>query len=123
MADARGVRWRVPVGAPDRGGVELHQLEPTVAVRGLHHRVLHPDALEPDHAVHPTALDRPLALQLESELDEERRRGREVVDHDAHVLHALDRHALDGSGVTAPAAASLGCRSAGGNALPIGLSA
>ena len=62
---------------------------------------LHPDALEPHHAVHPTALDRPLALQLESELDEERRRGREVVDHDAHVLHALDRHALDASEVTA----------------------
>ena len=40
-------------------------------------------------------------LQLESELDEERRRGREVVDHDAHVLHALDRHALDRSDTTA----------------------
>ena len=51
----------------------------------------------------------------------ERRRGREVVDHDAHVLHALDRHALDGSDTTAPATASLGCRSAGGNAPPIGL--
>ena len=62
-----------------------------------------PDALEPDHAVHPTALDLPLSLQLESEFDEERRRGLEVVDHDAHVLHALDRHALDGSGATAPA--------------------
>jgi hypothetical protein len=34
---------------------------------------------------------------LKSELDEERRRSREVVDHDAHVLHALDRHALDSS--------------------------
>src|SRR3712207_8163802 len=36
--------------------------------------------------------------QLESELDEERRRGCDVVDHDAHVLHAVDRHALDGYG-------------------------
>jgi hypothetical protein len=116
MADARGVRRRVPVAAPARRGVKLRQLEPSVAVRGLHHRDLRPDALEPHHAVHPTALDRPLALQLESELDEERRRGREVVDHDAHVLHALDRHALDGSDTTAPATASLGCRSAGGNA-------
>src|SRR5205823_8514675 len=44
-------RRRVPVAAPDRGGVELHQLEPTSAVRSLHHRVLHPDALEPHHAV------------------------------------------------------------------------
>src|SRR6266540_2112817 len=121
MADARGVRRRVPVAAPARRGVKLCQLEPSVAVRGLHHRDLRPDALEPYHAVHPTALDRPLALQLESELDEERRRGREVVDHDAHVLHALDCHALDGSDTTAPATASLGCRSAGGNAPPIGL--
>ncbi len=30
-------------------------------------------------------------------LDEERLRGREVVEDDAHVVHALDRHALDGS--------------------------
>jgi len=68
-----------------------------VAVRALDHRELHPDVLEPHHAVHPTALDQPLALHLESELDEERRRGREVVDHDAHMLHTLDRHALDAS--------------------------
>jgi hypothetical protein len=53
--------------------MELRQLEPSVAVRGLHHRDVRPDALEPHHAVHPTALDRPLALQqLKSELDEER---------------------------------------------------
>jgi len=51
--------------------VELHQFEPTVAVRGLHHRVLHPDALEPHHAVHPTALDLPFSLQRESEFDED----------------------------------------------------
>ena len=63
-----------------------------MAVRRFHHRALRPDALEPHDAVHPTALDRPLAQQLESELDEERLRGREVVDHDAHMLHALDRH-------------------------------
>src|SRR6202521_2702962 len=106
MADARGVRRRVPVAAPARRGVKLRQLESSVAVRGLQHRDLRPDALEPHHAVHPTALDRPLALQLESELDEERRRGREVVDHDAHVLHALDRHALDCSDATVPATAS-----------------
>ena len=118
MADAQDIRRRVPVAAPDRGGVELHQLEPTVAVRGLHHRILHPNALEPHHTVHPTALDLPFSVQREPELDEERRLGLEVVDHDAHVLHALDRHALDGSDTTAPATASLGCRSAGGNAPP-----
>jgi hypothetical protein len=41
-------------------------------------------------------VDCPLALQHESELGEEVSRGREVVDHDADVLHPLDRHALDG---------------------------
>jgi hypothetical protein len=53
--------------------VELDQLEPSVSVRGLHHRVLHPDALEPHHAIHPIALDLPFSLQLETELGEEPR--------------------------------------------------
>ena len=100
MADAQRVRRRVRVSGPDRGGVELHQLEATVPVRGLHHGVLHLHALEPDHAVDPTALDLSRSLQRQSQCDEERGRGLEVVDHDAHVLQALDRHALDGSGVT-----------------------
>ena len=50
------------------------------------------DAVEAHDAVHPTAIHRRLALQLESELDEERRRGGEVVDDYADVIHALDRH-------------------------------
>ena len=79
------------VVALGRRRVELDQLELSVAVRGLHHRRVDQDALEPDDAVHPPALDRCLALQLESELDEELSRGREVVDHDADVVHPLDR--------------------------------
>src|SRR3954451_6213781 len=39
-----------------------------------------------------------LAPQPGSELDEELRRGREVLDDDAHVLQALDRHAGPPSG-------------------------
>jgi hypothetical protein len=96
-ADTQGVRRRVPVAAPGRRGVKLHQFEPSMAVRSLQHRYVHADALEPHHTVHPTALDRPLTQHLESELDEEPRRGRKVVDHDAHVLQALNRHALDDS--------------------------
>ena len=57
------------------------------AVRGLQHGDLCPDAVESHDAVHPAALERPLALQLESELDEELDRGREVVNHDADVVH------------------------------------
>jgi hypothetical protein len=37
----------------------------------------------------PSELRRALALQLESELDEELGRGCEVVNHDADVLHPL----------------------------------
>jgi hypothetical protein len=44
----------------------------------------------------------PSPSTLKSELDEERRRGREVVDHDAHVLQALNRHALGGKASTMP---------------------
>jgi hypothetical protein len=65
---------------------------PSVAVRSLHHRSVRPYALEPHDAVHPATFDGPLALQHESELDEELSRGHEVVNHDADVLHPLDSH-------------------------------
>jgi hypothetical protein len=51
----------------------------------------------PHDAVHPAALDRPLSLQLESKFDEELGCGREVVNHDADVLHPFDRHVLYGN--------------------------
>jgi hypothetical protein len=76
MTDARCVRRRVPVVVLVQGRVELRQLESSMAVRGLHDRDFCPDAIEPHDAIHPPALDRPLALQLESELDEELSRGR-----------------------------------------------
>ena len=51
-----------------------------------------PDAVEPDDAVHPTSLDRRLALQLQTKFDEERDRSVEVVDDDDDVVHPLNRH-------------------------------
>jgi len=72
--------------------VKRRQLESSVAVRSLFDRNLRPDARRPYDAVHRAARDRPLALQLESELDEILSRGREVVNYDAHGLHPLDRH-------------------------------
>jgi hypothetical protein len=43
------------------------------------------------------AFGRPLRLQHESEFDEELGCGREVVDHDADVVHPLNRHRLNGN--------------------------
>jgi len=104
MSSTAKATWRmpgvfagaVPVVVLARGRVELRQLESSMAVRGLHDRDFCPDAVEPHDAIHPPALDRPLALQLESELDEELSRGREVVNDDAHVVHSLDSHMPDG---------------------------
>jgi len=67
----------------------------------LHHREVRLYALEPHDAVHRAPFDGPLALHLESELDEELSCGREVVDHDAHVVHPLDSHLLDAKEPTA----------------------
>src|SRR3982074_3449833 len=52
--------------------MELRQLKPAVAVRGPHHRDVDSDAVEPDDTVHPTSLDRRLALQLHTKFDKER---------------------------------------------------
>lgn len=71
--------------------MEFQQLKSSVAVYGLQHCDLRPDALESHDAVCPAAFDWPLALQLESKFDEELGCGREVVNHDADVLHALNR--------------------------------
>jgi hypothetical protein len=72
-----------------------------VAVWGLQEREIYPDAVEPHDTVHPAALDLPLALQLESEFDENLGCGREVVNHDADVVHPLDRHVRAGMSLRA----------------------
>jgi hypothetical protein len=61
------------------------------------------------------------ALALDDQAHPRRAQLRVHVYASPHVLHALDRHALDASDTTAPATASLGSRSAGANAPPIGL--
>jgi hypothetical protein len=47
---------------------------------------------EPDDTVHPTSLDRRLALQLHTKFDKERNSSLKVVDDNAHVVHPLNRH-------------------------------
>jgi hypothetical protein len=72
--------------------VELHQLEPAVAVRGPQHCDVDSDAIEPDDAVRPTSLDWRLALQLHTKFDKERNGSLKVVDDDADVVHPQQRH-------------------------------
>jgi hypothetical protein len=72
--------------------VELVQLDPSVAVRGAHDREGGAHILKADEAIDRGALDRRLALHLESEFDEERLRGLEVVDDDEYVVHPLKCH-------------------------------
>src|SRR5690606_35057220 len=85
----RGVGRR---GAHGRGLAERRQLDPAVPVRGAQHRDLLADAVDPDDAIRPLALDRRPALELHAELDEERDGRVEVLDDDEDVVHAGDRH-------------------------------
>ena len=82
------------LGAGRRRRVELRQLQLAVPVRGPHHGDITTHAVESDGAVRPASLDLRLALQLKSELGEERDGGIQIVDDDAHVVHSFD---YDGS--------------------------
>jgi hypothetical protein len=75
MTQTRRVRRRLRAAGLGRRREELDQLEPSVAV----------------------------AARLEPERDEELDRGREVVDHDADVVHPLDRHVFDAKQATSAA--------------------
>jgi hypothetical protein len=50
----------------------------------------------PRNPVTPSALsfDRAAPLELEAQFGEERNGGTEVFDHDADVVHPLDRHSV-----------------------------
>ena len=83
------------IGADRRRRVELRQLDPAVAVRGLHHCDVDSDVVEPDDAVHPLTLDGRLVLQFHAKFDKERNCSLEVIHHDADVVHPLNRHFLE----------------------------
>jgi hypothetical protein len=91
--DAQRVRRCVcRLRVDSRWPMELHQLEPAVAVRGPHHCDVDSDAIEPDDAVHPASLDWHLALQLQTKFDEESDSSCDIVEDNAHVVHPLNRH-------------------------------
>src|SRR5215470_6238113 len=90
---AQRVHWCVlRLSSDRRRRVELVQLEPTVAVRGSHHRNLASNVFESNDTVHPTPLDGHLALQLHTKFDKEGLRSFKVLDHDENVVHSFERH-------------------------------
>lgn len=96
MSSTAKATWRMPgvfagaCGPPARadGVWNFVKLKSPMAVRGLQDRDLCPGTLETYDPVHPTTPDRPDALQLKSELDKERRSGRQIVNDDAYMLHS-----------------------------------
>lgn len=71
---------------------KLRQLKPPVPIGGPHHHDVDLDTFKPVDAVHPLSLDRRLTLPLQTELGKESNSGCKVVDDDADVVQALDRH-------------------------------
>lgn len=63
-----------------------------MAVRGPHDGHVRSEAVEPDEPVHPVTLDCRLALRFQAHFDEERDSGREILDHNANVIHSVNRH-------------------------------
>jgi dihydrofolate reductase len=64
-----------------------------VTVRGPHDGDVRSDAVQPDELVDPFTLDCCLALQFQAQFDEKRDSSREILDHNAGVIHPVDRHA------------------------------
>ncbi len=74
------------------GIAKPRQFEPPVPIRGPHQNDVDSDTFEPIDAVHPRALDRPLAFDRHAERGEKSNSGCQVVDDDADVVQCLDRH-------------------------------
>ena len=73
-------------------GESKRELEATVAVGGAHHGDLDALAVHSSDAAGPFAFDGHAAFEGEAELGEELDGGIEVFDHDADIVHPLDRH-------------------------------
>jgi hypothetical protein len=69
-----------------------------VAVRGPHDGDVRSDAVQSEEVVDPLTPDCCLALQLKAQFDEERDRSREILNHNAGVIHPVDRHATQSVG-------------------------
>jgi hypothetical protein len=84
----QGVRWRGRRFDLDQFRItKLRQFETPVPIWGPHHDDVDLDTFERVDAVHPRALDLPLAFDRHAERDEKSDSGCKVVDDDADVVH------------------------------------
>jgi hypothetical protein len=82
------VRQQVRAGSRRRR-VELRKFNPPLAARNPHHGDVGPDALEPDGAIRPRALDLRLPFQIHTEFGKERDCRLKILDHNEDVVHPL----------------------------------
>jgi hypothetical protein len=86
------VHWRATVIGDHRRREEPRQLEPAVTVRRTHHGNLDAHIAQSSDAVCPGSFDWGAPLEFEAKFREEFNGGIDVFDHDADVVHPLDRH-------------------------------
>src|SRR5437762_197526 len=86
------VHWGAAVIGDHRRREESGQLEPAVTVRRTHHGNLDAHVAQASDAIRPVSFDWGTPLKLEAQFGEEFNSGIDVFDHDADVVHALNRH-------------------------------
>src|SRR4051812_18545468 len=90
---AESVHRSVPVIGDRLGREKSRELEAAVAVRRAHHGDLDALVTQSSDAPCPLSFDHSSPFELEAELGEKRDRSLEGFDHDADVVHPLNRHA------------------------------
>src|SRR5437667_10165990 len=75
-----------------RRSEESGHLEPAVTVRRTHHGNLDAHVAQSSDAICPVSFDWGAPLELEAKFGEELNGGVDVFNHDADVVHTLDRH-------------------------------
>src|SRR3954454_10464908 len=85
---AQSVDGGVPVVSRNRRRDESRKLESALAVRGAHHGDLDVLITQSGNTPRPLSVDRGLSFELEPELAKELDCGRQILNDDAHVVHA-----------------------------------
>src|SRR3954454_24108924 len=85
---AQSVHGSLPVVSSHRRSDKSRKLESALPVRSAHHRDLDVLAVQSRDAARPLPIDRRLSFELEPELAKELDCRRQILNDDAHVVHA-----------------------------------